>query len=204
MKIRVKHLLSLLLLIGLAISCGKNNEEETTPVNHFKVNDTYYALSTGYQEDWGTGSYYDGYNIDLVLISDGISVDFDTYNATGKGHVLYFELFTAGENGIEAGEYVYADTEPYDTGTFDDGAYMINLDLSTEDAEKTGYFKSGTITVTKSGSVYEISIDGTDSSGNKITGYYKGSLILVDIESYFMMDPQDLDRDQLQILPDVY
>jgi len=204
MKTKLKYLLCLLLLVVIAISCGKDHDDAGTPVNYLKVDGEYYELNYGYQEDWGTGSYYEGYNVDVVLMSDGISVNFDTYDVTGVGNVVYFEFFTAGENGIGAGRYVYTSSEPYAAGTFDDGEYLINFDVSTEESEKSGYFKSGSVTVCRNGSVYEITIDGADSSGKKITGYYKGSLVLVDVESYFLLGTEGLDRDRFQIMPDVY
>lgn len=204
MKAKLKYLSCLLLLVVIVISCGKDKDDGSTPTNYLKVDGEYYELSYGYQEDWGTGDYYAGNNVDVVLISDGITIDFDTYDVTGVGNVIYFEFFTAGDTGIGAGEYVYADSEPYATGTFDDGEYLVNFDVATEEAEDSGYFTGGTITVKRSGSVYEIAIDAIDSSGKKITGYYKGPLILVDVESYFMMSTEDLERDQFQIMPDVY
>ena len=63
MKTRLKYWLGLLLLVVIVISCGKDHDDDGTPANYLKVDGKYYELSYGYQEDWGTGDYYEGNNV---------------------------------------------------------------------------------------------------------------------------------------------
>ncbi|PTN07687.1 hypothetical protein [Mangrovibacterium marinum] len=204
MKRRLKYWWHLLLLVVLLPGCAKTDEDVGRPENFLQVQDRVYELNYGYLEDWGRGDYYQGDNVDLVLVSEGISINFDNYDVSGSGHILYLELFTDRKAGVARGKYRYSNAEPYQTGTFDDGEYLVNFDIVTEEAQSVGYFKSGVVTVKRRGAVYEITIHGTDLAGRKITGFYKGRLKLLDVESFFQMSTEELDRDRFQILPDVY
>ena len=163
----IKLFLGVLLAVAVFAGCGKNdNDEESDPMNYFKVDGKTYELKVGYLQNWGTDEgYYEGYNQDLVLVSDGFSFDMESYELTGIGDAVYFEMYTSQSDGLETGEYEYSSEEPYPTASFDYGEYYIGFNIETEDYESTGFFTSGTVTVSKSGSTYQISFSCTTSTG---------------------------------------
>ncbi|RKD92851.1 hypothetical protein [Mangrovibacterium diazotrophicum] len=174
-----------MLATAMLAGCGDDDEGDSNPANYFKVDGKTYELKVGYLQNWGTDEgYYEGYNLDLVLVSDGFSFDMESYELTGIGDAVYFEMFTTESTGLDAGEYEYSSTEPYPTGSFDYGEYYVGFDIETEDYESYGYFTAGTVTVSKSGSTYQISFSCTTSTGKKVTGYFKGILTSLDYDLY--------------------
>lgn len=170
----------LFLLISTVPSCDK--EEDNLEQNTFEAGDTEFTLSSGLLENYGKDEVpslwdHDGYNIDLFLITESLTIVNDNGDAllNGTGSVVYFEMFSAIASGLEAGEYVFDDTSPFPVGTFDDGGYYI--DWST-DAPNSGWIDitEGTVNVTKDGETYEIRMNGKDEMGNEVRGHYLGTL----------------------------
>jgi len=138
-------------LMGMVMEVEAGNQSE----NVFTYKGTDYQLDEGYMEDYGEG-YRDGsYNIDLTLISD------DETNG------IYFEMFTSTDGDLKTGTYNYDSDETEDPGTFDYGDCWG----PDEEIEING----GTVRIQKSGNTYTITIN-VSSSGNSISGYYKGPL----------------------------
>jgi hypothetical protein len=69
-----------------------------------------------------------------------------------------------------------------DAGTFDYGWVLINWDADIDDCDIDQDIEGGTVTVSKSGDVYEITINCTDEDGKTVTGYYKGTLKYYDYD----------------------
>ena len=166
----------------LLIGCDKDDDDKTGTKNYLKIGDTEYDLSAGILENYGTdddNSWHYGYNTDLTLYSAGLSLQIDEdddYDVTGKGHGIYFEMFSNSGNSLNNGDYIFSSTEPYPIGTFAGGGYVINYDSENDDYEGEGDIVSGKVSVSKSGSEYSITINCTDENGAKITGFYKGTL----------------------------
>jgi hypothetical protein len=87
-------------------------------------------------------------------------------------------MFSKTGNSLDIEDYIFTSTEPCSIGTFDDGGYVINYDSENEgDVDDDEFeFTDGTISVSKSGNEYTITIDCTSENGKRITGFYKGTL----------------------------
>jgi hypothetical protein len=105
------------------------------------------SFTKGYLQYYGIYSGF--HNHDLTLTSDSINWE----NGTGFGSFLNFEIFT-NSNTFEIGTYTFNKT--IEAGTFDYAHLAINTDLATVNTDYFYLASSGIITITKSGSNYEI------------------------------------------------
>jgi hypothetical protein len=179
MKNLMKILTGILVLSLILVSCKKDKDKDTVS-NYFKVNETTYKMSEGILENWGTSESYEGYNLDLTLISDGISIDADD-NWSGSGKAIYFEMYSTSSTYLPSGAYDYDDeTSPSPTFSFDWSFYVLDLVLPDEGTMHE--IISGTVTIVRDGSTYEITITGCeDGSGNTITAHFSGTLTYFDL-----------------------
>lgn len=177
MKFYSKGLLAICFVGTILSACDKSEENDSTSIsNHLKIGDNEYALSGGILEDYGADEFgqYEGYNIDLSLLSDGFTMNGDG-SISGSGTIIYFEMFSESETGLASGEYVYDGTSPYPTESFDYGDYSEDFSVNESNATYVD-IASGTVTVVREGSSYEITIACVDENGKAITGFYSGSL----------------------------
>ncbi len=179
----MKLLTGVLLAATLLLGCKKDDDNNSKTKNYFKVGDTEYDLSAGILENYGTddnNSWHYGFNTDLTLYSEGLTLqaEDDDWELVGEGHGIYFELFSTTGNALDTEDYVFTLTEPCPIGTFDDGGCTINYDSEQEENsdEEDFDFAGGTVSVSKSGNEYTITIDCTSENGKRITGFYKGTL----------------------------
>ncbi len=98
----------------------------------------------------------------------------------GKGSGISFEMFSSKTNELDNGDYRYADSNPNLIRTFDDGFYAINYNSENGETEEDDFITGGTISVSKDGEKYSITIDCIAENGKKITGFYKGILQYID------------------------
>lgn len=192
MKNLSKVLISVFLICILVFSCNKDEDNETPPQkSYFVFNGIEYVLSAGILENFGKdadtsdGWDYDGNNLDLSLVSNGIIItnSGDTmFDVSGAGQVMYFQMYTSNSSYLDNGEYNFDATSPFPVGTFDAGDFSINWDENNPNNDWIE-LSSGKLTVNRSGSTYEISINCTDQNGEIVTGYYKGALKYYDYES---------------------
>ncbi|MCY1719764.1 hypothetical protein OU798_05385 [Prolixibacteraceae bacterium Z1-6] len=174
----MKLLIGVLLAVTLISSCNKDDEETATS-NYLKIADAEYDLSAGLLENFGTDNWYYGYLGKLILYSKGLSLQIDEenhYEFIGKGDAIYFVLFSSSEDVLDNANYVFTSTEPYSIGTFYEAGYTINFDTEDWDADESDDIVSGTVSISKSGNVYSISINCTGENSEKITGFYEGTL----------------------------
>ncbi|MFW5793493.1 MAG: hypothetical protein ACOCWC_04345 [Bacteroidota bacterium] len=175
------RLLSGVLIVSiLFVGCDKD-DDNTNKKNYLKIGDKEYDLSAGILLNYGLdddNSWYYGYNNDLLLYSPGLSLieEDDDWDLTGKGHLVYFEMFSNSGNSLNNGDYTFSSTEPHPIGTFDVGEYIINYDPENDDYEEEVDIQDGKVSVSKSENEYSITINCTDENGIKITGFYKGTL----------------------------
>ncbi len=175
----------IILILGIFIvGCKKDNDNEKPNDNYFRAGNTKYKLVFGSLENYGPDyiGQYEGYNLDLNLVSEGITFSEDAagdLEISGTGHIIYFELFTSNSSFLDDGDYSYDETLPFSIGTFDYGDYAVNWD---ETHDEWIEINAGKVTVSKEGNIYEITIDCTDENGLDITGYYKGPLSFYNYE----------------------
>ena len=178
MKNSISILTSMLLISLILVSC--ENEDNEDKKNYLRIGETEYNLSSGLLDD--NGPYrdvmedfqYDGYNLDLKLVSSGITISTDE-GLSGTGLMIAFEMFSSEEGKLSEGTYVYEDTKPYSTGTYDWAVYLTNWPLE-ESSNDEWVNITGKVAIERNGSEYEIDIDCTDKNGKSIKGYYKGNL----------------------------
>jgi hypothetical protein len=184
----MKNLLKILWIAPLLLmfNCGDDDDESNNVIpqadNVLIVGDVSYDL------EWGSllnfGEFEPGIiNIDLELWSTGIiepesGCDVDE----GEGQGLYFEMFTSNETSLDDGTYTY-NMDPALT-TWDYGDYNLNISSSNSDTTDDLWvvLESGTVSIEKTGSNYNISWDLVDVNNVSITGTYSGSLNYCDID----------------------
>ena len=172
---------SILTICLLIVSCSKDIVETNDTNNQLKNSITYnnkvYYLNNGYLEYYGNiqGT---GYNIDLILISSGLTpviTNGQVDSITGTGSGINFELFSSNTTALEVGDYTFDAGSSGSPGTFDYGNAIYNFNTETG-AGTSLDITGGKVTVKSNGSTYELTFDCTAADGKSVTGYYKGSL----------------------------
>ncbi len=194
MKNSLKLLTGVLLAGTILFGCDKDevDDDNAGKTNFLKIGTQEYDLSAGILENYGTDddtTWHYGFNTDLLLYSAGLSMQTDEYgdwDLTGKGHGIYFEMFSTAGNALDNGDYVFSSAEPFPVKTFVYSGYSINYNTENDDVEKEGEIAGGKVSVSKNGSEYTITIDCIDDNGEKVTGFYKGTLRYFDWSEDFM------------------
>ena len=182
----MKNLLKILWIAPLLLmfNCGDDDDDSNNVIpqgdNVLIVGDVSYDL------EWGSllnyGEFEPGIiNIDLELWSPGIiEPESGCDLEEGEGQGLYFEMFTSNETSLDDGTYTY-NMDPALT-TWDFGDYNLNLSDENTDANDGLWveLESGTVSIEKTGSNYNISWNLVDVNDVSITGTYSGSLNLCD------------------------
>lgn len=169
----------LLLAVGVFfVSCDKNEDNNVEKKSELSFGDNVFDLSWGLIEYYGKLETDDeAYNFDIMLLDSGLVFDETTEELKGKGSGIYFETFSQSSTELSAGTYSLDTTskvkKPF---TFDYGSVAYKIDTSDEGIGDYVDVKSGTFKIEKSGDIYEVTIDCTGENGEKITGYYKGTL----------------------------
>jgi hypothetical protein len=184
----MKNLLKILWIAPLLLmfNCGGDDDDSNNVIpqadNVLIVGDVSYDL------EWGSllnyGEFEPGIiNIDLELWSTGIIEPESGCDVEeGEGQGLYFEMFTSNETSLDDGTYTF-NMDPALT-TWDYGDYNLNLSSSNPDTNGDLWvvLESGTVSIEKTGSNYNISWDLVDVNNVSITGTYSGSLNYCDID----------------------
>jgi hypothetical protein len=180
MKNLLKIFPGILILCLMLVSCKKDKNEITS---YFKINDITYELSRGTLENYGTDDWYDGYNFDLTLISDGINGD-NYYDWTGSGKAIYFEMFSSSYTNLSDGEYEYDDVSDIPpTFTFDYSDFSTNW-IDTATIHTWIPLVSGVVSIVRDGDTYSITLTGgEDVYGSTVTAKYTGTLKYLDYTS---------------------
>jgi hypothetical protein len=143
-----------------------------------------YGIAGGILENFGMANELPAsYNFDLTLYSDGIEFFEENYDFTGTGTLLYFEMFSSSANDLAPGTYIY-DPDSYAANTFDWGAIIVDISfdgpsdiVQNKSAKIAGEsIVDGTIKVSKSKSVYTLTITATTDSDKQIKATYEGPL----------------------------
>jgi len=162
-------------------NCG-DDDDDSNNVNPLADN-VLIVGDVSYDLEWGSilnyGEYEPGIiNLDLELWSNGViepeDCEFvlDSSGASGEGQGIYFEMFTSNQTSLDDGTYTY-NMDPA-LGTWDYGDYILDL---TNEAEGSWIgINSGTVSIDKTGSNYNISWDLVDGDGVSITGNFSGGL----------------------------
>ncbi|MFO7655648.1 MAG: hypothetical protein R6W78_01130 [Bacteroidales bacterium] len=172
----IKILASVLVCIVFLSVCEKEQESKTT--NSFKYDGKEYSITQGCLIDRGISSSGGDRRIDLILLSESFTI-VDSVNELKKilgiGHFTEFYMYSSSATGLDSTRYTYDLLDVRKAGTYGYGRFGIDYEIETQ----TGFERevdSGTLTVSKTGAKYEITINCTDKNAKSFTGYYKGAL----------------------------
>ena len=182
----VKILTFFLVILIIFSGCKKDKDNGDETYDYYiKYDGKMYPLDKGAIENYGHYYVDDSYNLDLWFLSEGlnmIEINGEWDHESGTGHIVYFIMNTNSPSQIDNGNYVYDEDLTYDAGTFKYGDFTLNYDADHNTWETYKSFTDGTLTVSKSGDVYEITFNCTDEDGKNVTGYYKGTLKYYDYD----------------------
>ncbi len=189
MKSNTKLLTSILLTIAVLGLIGCKQDKPVTPTpppvvkNHFKVNDKSYDLSQAFLVTEEMKSTRDTvYAYFLLFLSKGFSIAqdsiYDEPMLLGIGDGIAFEMYSDMFEALDSGEYTYNSvvTTTTTAGTFDEGIYVINYDMETEESNEEAEITNGKVKVAQNDDAYTIYIDCINEYGKKVTGFYKGKV----------------------------
>ena len=153
------------------------------PESIITFNGTTYNLANGLLIDYGQYSQKEGNAQVLFLYSSGITIHGagrQIDSTSGKGNVVYFEIFSPVSNVLGEGEYAFDDAATFFSKTFGFSYVVLNADYNTYNREVHAII-AGKVSVKKTGDVYDINFDCVEGyDGKKISGYYHGPLKLYD------------------------
>jgi hypothetical protein len=165
----MKKINILLVICSIAVlfampGCSKDKSDSTS--GSLTIGSTSYSFSNGYVGlyDSNTHAY------EILLTSSGLSYSSSAATFTGTGNIIYVDLYSTAVGTI-TGTYTYSAEDTAGISTFVTLGYVVNANYTTETYESEGLVSDGTVTITQSGTEYEITISST-----KITGTYKGTL----------------------------
>lgn len=174
MKALTKTLLSLSVVAMLTTACEKDDKKDDnnnpSGKKELKIGGEAHTLGAGLLENYGTDTAnYDGTNIDINMVTDGVTVYYDSDgepdSLSGSGYLLWIESFSANPDDLKPGTYTFNFTDR-GVGTFDDGA-VIKITNGEEDTSEAYQVMGGSLEVSKTGNKYTI----------------KGSLQTVDVNA---------------------
>ena len=163
--------------------CKKDEKPTTDPnavTGSFSVGSTSYNFKGAFGDKYGLDtSISAGYNIDLILYSEGLTVVFSggaPDSVYGQGSSIYLETFTSNENSLADGTYAYSDTEPHPLFTYSDYSDVGSGDYTTFNITNQS-ITGGTYTIsTLSDGRRNISFNLNLDNGQKITGNFSGPI----------------------------
>lgn len=165
-------------------NCG-DEDDDSNNINP-NADNVLIVGDVSYDLEWGSilnyGEYESGIiNLDLELWSNGIEPESDCSESGEEGQGIYFEMFTSNQTSLDDGTYTY-NMNP-ELGTWDYGDYALNLADINDDPWIL--LDSGSVTIDKTGSNYNISWDLVDMNSVSISGNFSGSLNYCDYSGDF-------------------
>jgi hypothetical protein len=163
-----------IILLSMA-SCKDDKDEK--PANQFTVDGSAKAVKTALFifDTQSSISDVDGqpyFRHELDLLTDGFTITGDDIDGVGSGLVLMINGSTIN---LDAGTYTFTGTEE-NPKAFELWEAYAYLDYNTD----TGVgqeleFTAGKVTISKSGDIYTIDVEGT-ASGKAIKAHYTGAI----------------------------
>jgi len=186
MKSTFKLLLTVMAISVLFTNCKKDNKDDggTTDPNAvsgtFTVGSTTYNFKGAFGDKYGAdSSYHQGFNIDMILYSDGINivnVGGVPDSVYGQGAIIYLESFMPTENSFADGTYAYSDNVPHPLFTFSFFSDIGMGDYTTSNINFSsitgGTYTLSTLSDGRRNISFNLNLDG----GGKITGTFSGPI----------------------------
>lgn len=179
--------MSAAIAVTVAFSGCSKDEETPAKTNSFSFESKTYDTPKGFIEFYGPESDNKSANFDILLVSSDVNYDApsDEYTYSDNYDYMVFELNSSSLTELVSGNYTYdfwdMEDELAKPNTFSDAYVGVDvIDESTADHEYgSDETTTGTVTVTKSGTTYEITYS-VKLEGKMVEGYYKGSLTAID------------------------
>lgn len=158
----------------LISSCKK---DENSNLNKIEFDGNEYELSTGYLEYYGI-EYNEPqtHNFKILLVSNGVSVNYELGVQTGTGNAIYLEVYSTSSTELTPGIYNYDETASHNANTFPWLGLRLNYDFSSIKSSVDAEITDGTLLVEKSGNNYKLTFEGTLSGEKPFSAYFEGSL----------------------------
>jgi hypothetical protein len=150
------------MLIATVIACTESGDSE--PSNAFTTKGKTFALTNGYIQGFGDGSYW-------VILADG-AFDSLYYTAGRSGLSLLFQ--SPDEASLAEGQYQFSDDDDPKNREFTGEIYLYDSAFFNID--------SGSVIISGSGSSLNFSFDLKYNNIQSLTGIYNGSLTEFDAE----------------------
>lgn len=190
MKKLFKLFIGIFVLSSLFIGCSDDDDDQDKN-NVLKVEDVTYDLKDGLllnsgEDDGSWEMEWDGYWYMLALVS----FDVNTENVPAGQQVILINLFSSNATALDSGDYTFDLTSPFAVKTFTTSGYSVNFDPDIEPEDPDDIMEnlvlivSGTVSVSKNGTTYEIDANCKDINGKTVKAYYKGTLDYFDFEDW--------------------
>ncbi len=160
----------LLTVVAVFSSCGKDDDDSSNSSNSFTHDGSSYILSKGFIEDYGANGN-GSFDFDVFLTDNNISLLGGSLS--GVGDILYLDLNSGSEDGLQSGIYNWSSTRDPFTIV---GGSSLYTDFNASTFEGTTVLISGgTVEVEVNGTEFTV-ITNLETSSSTIVGTYKGSL----------------------------
>ncbi len=173
------------MFVAVILFAGCKKDKDTNQ-NFINYDGTKYALAKGILENLGQWSVGGDNNLYLTLLSGELTViesQGGVDGISGTGHGIQLWMYSTSSTSLVNDIYVYDADASEMSGTFEWANVRINFNFTAGSGEIDELIASGNVTVSKSGDVYEITLDLMDEAGKTVTGYYKGTLKYYDYDS---------------------
>lgn len=174
----LKVLTSLLIAAAVSTACNKKDEESYT--QQLTINNKDYSLHKAMMINYGTNdAVYSGSKMSMNLVSSGVDFDInendEIENVTGDGYVIYFQVYTEGEEEVLNGTYTYGHS--LKIGSMDIAEITVVKNGKDEDYIA---LNKGSITMRKIGDQYGLKGSLITSDGGEVKLSFKGDFIKFD------------------------
>ncbi|MFO7369354.1 MAG: hypothetical protein R6X09_03690 [Bacteroidales bacterium] len=175
MKNSISILFAAILFICLFVSCKKDDDQS----NYLRCDKDRSDLVNGSLIKLGLEPNIEGCLYYLHLCSSGVTVDNYGY-FSGSGSVFGAYFVSPSLIGVETGNYNLDETNPKAFFTYNNATAI--MDWSSGAMIQASFLTSGVIRVKKiKSNVYEFVIEGENSFGEKVSGYFKGELLYLPV-----------------------
>ncbi|HLS30484.1 MAG TPA: hypothetical protein VK021_06480 [Flavobacteriaceae bacterium] len=191
----IKHF-ALFLFLACFVACSSDDDNKSdsgkSGSGSFSYKGKTYDLKSGIIEN--DGNYWSDDNSTeyyITLITSGLLLDQigEPIPSENKFSLIDFNLFSQNADKPKPGVYNFNDDD-YINFTFEEAEAVINMVYNPEEDETIGdfeefvYANSGKIELHQSGNTYEMDFEFTMNNGEKLTGHYKGELLVYEYDDF--------------------
>jgi hypothetical protein len=153
---------------------GGNTNPPPVKKNELVYDGTAVDVKSALMLDYGVYGGFNAYNFDLFITTGSLEINPTSLRFEGEGDLLYIELFTNKQDGLEDGSYTFSAIDFGKPNTFETADYVIGFKSSDGSIVDALEGSGGGITSKFANGTYEITIDLQLTNGKKLEGYFKG------------------------------